>query len=122
MKKTIEMLKQNGFFQTTVDNVRRGMSKDVMEDVLTIILLADEDFEHQWVDDVHKLGIEALWKAVQEEVEEQEAVEALDDVDPEALFRKATGQDQEKQDFESKLQEAVEALKDEIRLMFDGLK
>ena len=118
MKNTIRMLKENGFFETTVRNVRKGMKKDMMEDVLSIFLQTDETLEDQWIEDIHKLGVETLWNAVQEAVQEQESVEALKDVDPEALFKKATGE--QKKVFETK-EELLNAIMTDIKTMLDDL-
>ena len=103
MEKTIRMLKDKGHFDFIVSAVRKGMKKNVLSGLMkTIVLEADEELQNQWVDDIHKLGVDALWDTIQQTLQEQEAVEALNDVDPDALFEKATGHRLDQEDFEDK--------------------
>lgn len=124
MENVIRMLKENGFFDTTVKNIRRGMKKDMMEDILCLFLQDDQSLEDQWIEDIHKLGVETLWKALQDAVQEQEAVEALNDVDPEALFEKATGMKKKKvcRSKEELLEEMMTDIKEILDDLFDDLK
>ena len=101
MEKTIRMLKDKGHYDFIVSAVRKGMTKDILSGLMkTIILEADDELQEQWIDDIHMLAVDALWNTIQHELQEQKAVKALDDVDPDALFEKATGHrpDQEDKD------------------------
>lgn len=100
MEKTIRMLKDKGIFDAVVKGVRKGMKKEAVEGFLMLMLHADEELQDQWIDDVHKLGLDTVWKTAQDAVKEQEALEALNDVDIDALYEKATGHrpDQEQEE------------------------
>lgn len=102
MEKTIRMLKDKGNFDLLVEAVRKGMKKETVGGFLMFLLQADEELQNQWIDDVHILGLDTVWNTVQKAVKEQEAVEALNDVDPDALFEKATGHRLDQEDFEDK--------------------
>lgn len=128
MEKTIRMLKDKGYFDFIVGAVRKGMKKNVLSGLMkTIVLETDEELQNQWVDDVHKLGVDVLWNTIQQTLQEQEALEALNDVDPEALFKKATGNEvpaeEGKDDTAGTLTECVKKLFDElVDDLLDGLK
>ena len=110
MEKTIRMLKDKGIFDTVVKGVREGMKKEAVEGFLMILLHADEELQDQWIDDIHKLGLDALWNTIQHELQEQKAVEALNDVDPDALFEKATGHRPDQEDKDCCLDDLIDKL------------
>lgn len=112
MEKTIRMLKDKGIFDAVVKGVRKGMKKEAVEGFLMLMLHADEELQDQWIDDVHKFGLDTVWKTAQDAVKEQEALEALNDVDPDALFEKATGHrpDDDQEDKDCRLDDLIDKL------------
>ena len=83
--KIIEKLRELGWIDQMKDLVKnQNITPAVMEASLEIIFHYDEDAENAWTEYVHNLGIRSLWEEIQKE-------SALDQVDPEALFEKATG-------------------------------
>lgn len=82
--KIIEKLREIGWIDQMKDLVKKeNITPAVMEASLKIIFHYDPDMEDAWTEDIHDLGIRSLWDEIQKE-------SALDDVDPEALFKKAT--------------------------------
>ena len=83
--KIIEKLREIGWIDQMKDLVKsQNITPAVMEASLEIIFHYDGDAENAWTEYVHNLGIRSLWDEIQKE-------SALDQVDPEALFKKATG-------------------------------
>lgn len=83
--KIIEKLREIGWIDQMKDLVKnQNITPAVMEASLELIFHYDPDMEDAWTEDIHQMGIKSLWDEIQKE-------SALDDVDPEALFKKATG-------------------------------
>lgn len=91
MKKTIEYLKETGRLDEILKMIRNGLTKDGFDLLVTCMVDSDENLEDKWFDDIHRQGLDNLWDHCQGELKEQDAVEALKDVDPDALYKKATG-------------------------------
>lgn len=83
--KIIEKLREIGWIDQMKDLVKnQNITPAVMEASLELVFHYDADLEDTWSEDIHNLGIKSLWDEIQKE-------SALDQVDPEALFKKATG-------------------------------
>ena len=83
--KIIEKLREIGWIDQMKDLVKKeNITPAVMEASLELIFHYDPDMEDAWSEDIHDLGIKSLWDEIQKE-------SALDQVDPEALFKKAIG-------------------------------
>lgn len=83
--KIIEKLREIGWIDQMKDLVKKeNITPAVMEASLETIFHYDPDMEDTWAEDIHQMGIKSLWDEIQKE-------SALDQVDPEALFKKATG-------------------------------
>ena len=91
MKKTIEYLKETGKLDDILKMIRNGLTKGGFDLLVTCMVDSDDNLEDKWFDDIHRHGLDNLWDHCQCELKEQDAVEALKDVDPDALFKKATG-------------------------------
>lgn len=121
MKRTIEMLKEDGFFESMVKfYIDDCMDKEDMETLLSVLLL-DKKLQEQWIKDAHQMGMDYVWYLIEKEAEERKAVEALKDVDPDALFEKATKKT-EKTEKNETLQEVKKILQDVLKNLDDDLK
>lgn len=100
MEKTIRMLKDKGIFGKLVKAVKNDMEKDKLECFLKMYIYLDEELKDQWCEEAKEIAMNSLWNTIQHELQEQKAVEALDDVDIDALYEKATGHrpDQEQEE------------------------
>ena len=86
--KIVEKLKELGWIDQMVDLVKnQNITPAVMEASLEIIFHYDPDLEDTWIADIHQMGVDHLWDLIQTEANKEKA---LDQVDPKALFEKAT--------------------------------
>lgn len=87
MKKTIQMMKNNGLFDSMVHNIMTNrMSKNAVADILDEVCVQDETFEDTFFNDIHDLGLNIIWKELcaeadnryyEEEARKQETIEDL---------------------------------------------
>jgi hypothetical protein len=86
MDKTIKMMKESGLFDSLVDNIlKKGMSKDAVALALDAVFEADENLEYTFLNDIHEIGLNIIWKELcygvevykEENLKEQETVEDL---------------------------------------------
>ena len=86
MDKTIQMMKESGLFDSLVENIlKKGMSKDAVALALDAVFEADENLEYTFLNDIHEIGLNIIWKELcygaeiyrEENLKKQETVEDL---------------------------------------------
>ena len=78
MEKTIQKMKESGLFDSMVDNIlHHGMPKDAVDFAIDQVCQIDEDFEDIFLNDIHNIGLDIIWKNLCAEVEK---VKSEDDV------------------------------------------
>lgn len=86
MKKTIQMMKDNGLFESLVQNIlTKGMPKDAVAVALDTVCEADENFENTFFNDIHEIGVSIIWKELCSEVAKRK-VEDLKELKVEDLM------------------------------------
>ena len=86
--KIVEKLKELGWIDQMVDLVKnQNITPAVMEASLELVFHYDPDLEDTWIADIHQMGVDHLWDLIQTEAKKEKA---LDQIDPKALFDKAT--------------------------------
>lgn len=69
MEKTIQMMKDNGLFDSLVQNI---LTKDIPEEAVAVaidvVCTADENFEDTFFNDIHEVGLNIIWKELCSEV------------------------------------------------------
>ncbi|MDO5361951.1 MAG: hypothetical protein Q4F03_04795 [Eubacteriales bacterium] len=101
MNNTIQKMKDNGmydrmvkfFAEKKVENEGKDFTRKNVERIIEFEILArsEHDFVDTLIQDSIDLGISKLVELIMNAVEEQVKVYALNDVDPDVLFEKATG-------------------------------
>lgn len=70
MKKTIQMMKDNGLFESLVQNIlTKDMPKEAVAVALDTVCEADENFENTFFNDIHEIGLNIIWKELCYEAE-----------------------------------------------------
>ena len=65
MKKTLDMMKKNGLFDSLVENImKKDMPKEAVAVAIDHVCELDEDFEHTFFNDIHNFGIDIIWDAL----------------------------------------------------------
>lgn len=83
MDKTIKMMKESGLFDSLVKNIlKKGMSKDAVALALDAVCEADENFEYTFLNDIHEIGLNIIWKELcyGAEVYREEKQETVEDL------------------------------------------
>lgn len=132
MEKFIEAIKEQGIMHNMVKSCamvnkmtgRSDVPVGAVEMMLKISMMKDEDLAEIFFDEVSEIGFKAVTEVVQKEVQEFEKCEALKDVDPDALFAKATGAEQKQDDKKNDaVEEAIMNLLDTVmKSIMDDLK
>ena len=89
MEKTIQMMKENGLFDSLVQNIlTKQMPKDAVAVALNAVCEADENFEDTFFNDLHELGLCIIWKELCFEAEKLHELEAKEQESIEDLLKK----------------------------------
>lgn len=68
MKKTLDMMKKSGLFDSLVDNIiHKDMPKEAFAVALDHVCELDENFEHTFFNDIHNMGLEIIWNELNSE-------------------------------------------------------
>lgn len=132
MKKFIEAIKEQGIMDKMVKScamANKAMGTDnvpvgAVAMMLKFEMMKDEDLAEIFFDEVSEIGFKAVTEVLQKELQEFEKCEALKDVDPDALFAKATGAEQKQEDKkDDALENAIINLLDTVmKSIMDDLK
>ena len=78
MDKTIQMMKDCGMFDSMVRNIMFcDMSKDAVAGVIDKVCEHDENFEDVFFNDLHEIGMDAIWGELTFEVTKRKAQDKL---------------------------------------------
>lgn len=98
MKKFIKALEDKGIMENIVTSgiITEKMTgipvgHEGLEMILDFHMTIDEDPEDIFLQEAHAIAVKSIFKYVQKQIAERQKVEALNDVDFEGLFAKATG-------------------------------
>ena len=122
MKRFIKALEDNGAMDRIVKSAfetekltGRPVSQEGLNLILDFEMAMDVDLEDIFLQEAHKIAVKSVFKYMQKKVVEKQKIEALNDVDVDALFAKATGkkpskkqvQKEESKDLNDKIEEMV---------------
>lgn len=98
MKKFIKALEDKGIMEAIVVSgvftekvTGRPAPQDGLEMILDLHMWQDEELEDIFLQEAHAIAVKSVFKYVQKQIVERQKVNALNDVDFEGLFAKATG-------------------------------
>lgn len=101
MEKTLKLMKSSGLFDSLVDNmVHHDMDQEAVDVALCAVMDIDPDFEDTFLNDVHQMAVDAIWKELCAGASEMEKMEALNKVDPKNLMDIAMGKNPKGKDEE----------------------
>lgn len=62
MKKTLDMMKKSGLFDSLVENImKKDMPKEAVAVAIDHVCELDENFEHTFFNDIHNFGVDIIW-------------------------------------------------------------
>jgi hypothetical protein len=116
MKKFIKELEDKGIMKRIVESGvftenLTGHCVDVsgLEMILEREMSMDEDLEDIFLQEAHEIAMNKVFEYVHKQIEERQKVDALNDVDFDDLFAKATSKEEKikkNEDLESKIEDA----------------
>lgn len=72
MEKTIQMMKENGLFDSVVQNIMfNGVTKEAVSIALDRLCELDENFEDTFFNDIHTIGLNVIWEGLCVEAEKR---------------------------------------------------
>ena len=72
MEKTIQMMKENGLFDSVVQNIMfNGVTKEAVSIALDRLCEMDENFEDTFFNDINTIGLNVIWEALCIEAEKR---------------------------------------------------
>lgn len=120
MKKFIKALEDKGIMERIVDSgiftekmTGRPIEQGGLEMILEFEMVKDENLEDIFLQEAHAIAVNSIFKYVQKQIVERRKVEAMDNVDVDGLFAKATGKTPSKE-AEQKKESNVEKLAEEF--------
>lgn len=120
MKEFIKALEDKGIMEGIIEShifaqslVKHPIDKGGLEMILNLEMADDEELSDLFDEEACNLATDAVFKYVQEKVLEKEAEKALDDVDVDGLFEKAT--------CEKKTVKFDESLHDALSKIFEAI-
>lgn len=120
MKKFIEALEKNGGMGRIVNSAimsekvtGRPVQQEGLHMILDFEMAMDENLEDIFLQEAHAIAVKSVFKYVQKQIVERQKVEAMNGVDFDGLFAKATGKTPSKE-AEQKKETNVEKLAEEF--------
>lgn len=105
MKKFIKALEDKGIMKSIVDSAvitenitGCHVNQNGLEMILDFNMMKDEDLEDIFLQEAHAIAVKSVFKYVEKQIAERQKVEAMNDVDFDALFEKATGKTPSKEE------------------------
>lgn len=124
MKKFIEALEKNGGMGRIVNSAilsekvtGRPVSQEGLHLILEFEMAMDENLEDIFLQEAHAIAVKSVFKYVQKQIVERQKVEAMNGVDFDGLFAKATGKTPSKEQKEQEQKEESKDLNDRIEDM-----
>ena len=118
MKKFIQALEEQGIMEAIVESAISTeritgipVGQEVLEMILDFHMMIDEDLEDLFLQEASAIAMRSIFKHVQKKVVERQKVEAMNDVDFDGLFAKATG----KVPLKEEVKKAIDSLNEEIK-------
>lgn len=82
MKKTLDMMKKSGLFDSLVENImKKDMPKEAVAVAIDHVCELDENFEHTFFNDIHNFGVDIIWNELNSEASMKKTqVSPLDEI------------------------------------------
>lgn len=136
MKKFIEAINEKGITRKIVKCIKLAKKQtgdsdsdsdsegtfDAIKIILKIEMMKDEKLFDVFYDEIQELGFKFIAEYIDEQIQESEKIDAMNKVDPDALFRKATGQEDNEENHEAEDDKVGKAFFDFLNALFDDLK
>jgi hypothetical protein len=97
MKKFIKALEDGGVMEriissgTMLEKWGGSISEEGLNEILESVMKSDENLEDIFLQEAHAIAVKSVFKCVQKKILERQKIEALNHVNVDALFAKATG-------------------------------
>jgi hypothetical protein len=137
MKKFIKALEDKGIMKGIVDSAiitenitGCHVNQNGLEMILDFHMMKDEDLEDIFLQEAHAIAVKSVFKYVEKQIAERQKVEAMNGVDFDALFAKATGKTpsnedakkEESKDLDAKIEDIMlESLSKALDEIFDDI-
>lgn len=90
--------------------------------ILKFEMMKDESLFEIFMEEIQEVGFKVIADYINKQVQESEKMDAMNKVDPDALFRKATGQEDNEENHEAEDDKVGKAFFDFLNALFDDLK